>query len=344
MDYYGIRYELLAFPVIWLILVFWMSWKYGRLYCNTVCPVGTLLGLFSRYSLFKIAFNLDACTECGACERACKASCIDYKDKKLDFDRCVSCFNCIKSCPSGGFKYEYAFSEKQHPKEADHYKREMLKSSATALIGLTGIAIAQNNISEENISTVPENRQNPSTPPGSISIEHFTDACTACHLCISACPTQVLQPAFLEYGALGILQPKMDYHKNFCNYECHACSKICPSGAILPLKKKDKVRVQIGIAKFIEKNCIVYTEENDCGACAEHCPTKAVHMVPYKNNLSIPEVNEDTCVGCGACEFACPTKPYKAIFVEGNMVHQTAAEPKFEELDKDVDYEEDFPF
>ena len=51
-------------------------------------------------------------------------------------------------------------------------------------------------------------------------------------------------------------------------------------------------------------------------------------MVPYINDLVIPEVNESICVGCGACEYACPTTPYRAIYVEGNAIHQLAEKPK----------------
>ena len=134
----------------------------------------------------------------------------------------------------------------------------------------------------------------------------------------------------------------MDYHKGFCNYECIRCIEVCPSGALLPLTPEAKKLTQIGKVNFIKENCIVETEKTDCGACSEHCPTKAVQMVPYTGNLVIPEINNEICVGCGACEYACPTKPYKAIFVDGNPVHQDAKKPEEEELQ--VQELEEFPF
>ncbi len=161
---------------------------------------------------------------------------------------------------------------------------------------------------------------------------------------MSACPTRVLAPAFLQYGVFGILQPTLEYRSGFCNYDCVICGEVCPTGAILPLPLEEKKLAQLGIAKFVKENCIVETEGTDCGACSEHCPTKAVNMVPYKGKLVIPEMKPDYCIGCGACEHACPTKPYKAIYVDGNPVHKAARKPEAKQIEQKVDYKEDFPF
>jgi ferredoxin len=179
-------------------------------------------------------------------------------------------------------------------------------------------------------------------PPGAINREHFTGICTACHLCVSACPTGVLQPSLFEYGFFGMMQPFMDYDTNFCNHECVRCTEVCPNGAILPLTKDMKLTTQIGIARFEKQNCVVYVDETSCGSCSEHCPTKAVRMVPYKGELTIPEITPDICVGCGACEYACPVTPFKAIVVDGHLQHQTAQKPPEETLEEKP--LEDFPF
>ena len=197
---------------------------------------------------------------------------------------------------------------------------------------------------------MPVIRKNPISPPGSLSLEHFTGNCTACSLCVSACPTQVLQPSFLEYGFIGMLQPRLDNSKGFCNYECTACMEVCPAGAILPQPLYDKKLIQIGKAKFIKENCVVETQGTDCGACAEHCPTKAVRMVEYSHPkypgkfLKIPEVTEEICIGCGACEYACPAKPWRSIYVESNEVHALAKKPAEDKVEQEVSEEEDFPF
>ncbi len=159
---------------------------------------------------------------------------------------------------------------------------------------------------------------------------------------MSACPTHVIKPAFLEYGLSGFMQPRMDYYANFCNFDCVVCTEVCPTGALRPLRLDEKHVLQLGKVRFVKHNCIVFTEGTDCGACSEHCPTKAVNMRPYKQKLFLPVVNPDICVGCGACEYACPTEP-KSIYVEGNPVHLIADKPLIEELEQ-PDKEEDFPF
>jgi len=149
----------------------------------------------------------------------------------------------------------------------------------------------------------------------------------------------------LEFGFSGVMQPRMDYKTSYCNYDCVVCSTVCPTGAILPRDVASKKLIQLGKAKFIEKNCVVYTQKTDCGACTEHCPTKAVRMVlDERINKKAPKIDDSICVGCGACEFACPTKPYKSIYVEGNTVHLAAKKPAEEKITEAVDLKEDFPF
>ena len=96
------------------------------------------------------------------------------------------------------------------------------------------------------------------------------------------------------------------------------------------------------IAHFVQESCIVTIDRTDCGACSEHCPTKAVHMVDWEG-LRIPEVRPEICVGCGACEYACPTQPNQAIFVESNPVHLEAVPIQESEGPRD-EVLDDFPF
>jgi ferredoxin len=138
------------------------------------------------------------------------------------------------------------------------------------------------------------------------------------------------------------MQPRLDYHKSFCTYECIKCLDICPTGALLPLALEAKKLTQLGKAVFIKDNCIVKTEKTACGACSESCPTKAVHMIPFEGKLVIPETKDEICIGCGHCEYACPTTPYKAIFVDGNPEHKAAKKP--ENIKSDIKKPVEFPF
>ncbi|MGA9293345.1 MAG: 4Fe-4S binding protein, partial [Ignavibacteriaceae bacterium] len=335
----------IVFSGIVFLLIILLSYNNGRLFCNTICPVGTFLGLVSKLSLYKINIDKDKCNSCNLCTQVCKSGCIDKVNKEVDFDRCVSCYNCFNVCPTGGIFFKNSTNSKKKYRNVkfDRRRREFISKTFLYLLGLSGFSLAQVKIIPKKENKVPVIKKNYSSPPGSQNIEHFTSTCTGCHLCISSCPTQVLQPSLCEYGILGILQPYMDYKTGFCNFECKVCIDICPSGAILPLTLDDKKLTQIGKVKFIKENCIVEIERTECGACSEHCPTKAVNMIPY-NSLHLPEIKEEYCIGCGACEFACPTKPYKAIYVEGNTIHLTAQKFVEEKLEENMNYREDFPF
>ena len=327
-------------PSFFLFLVTLFSFRKGRLYCNTICPVGTFLGLISKVSLLRIKIDESGCSRCGRCALACKSSCIDFMNKSVDLSRCVACYNCLSSCPDKAITYGFP-SLKKVEKTVDTGKREFIAGSLLMMLGLSQTARAKEVPVPKKASTVKEDKTSPVCLPGATSIENFSLRCTACSLCVSACPKDVIQPSVLEYGIKGIMQPRMDYHKGFCNFECTICTEICPTGALMPLALEAKKLTQLGKAIFIQDNCIVHTEKTDCGACSEHCPTKAVQMVPYEGNLVIPKVTDDICIGCGACEYACPTVPYKAIFVNGNVNHIAAKKP---ETEKAVLKTEDFPF
>jgi ferredoxin len=350
-------------PALMTGLIIWFSFTRGRLYCNTICPVGTLLGLLSRVSFFRIRMIEELCTKCGKCAIACKASCIRVKNLEVDFSRCVGCYNCISVCPEDAIKYlplvgSVHSSGRGGPvnlREAstpdDPERREALTRMVATGIALAGFSLPVRS-QETEIKTDIENKvpteiepvkNFPVTPPGSLGIRHFTARCTACHLCVSACPTSVLQPSLNEYGWSGILQPLMDYSTNYCNFECTLCSDVCPTGAILSLSPEAKKTTQMGQVHLILENCVVYAENTACGSCSEHCPTQAVTMVPYREGLTLPEIVPEICIGCGACEFACPVRPFKAIYVDGHQVHQVAQKPVTEELEQ-PDLEEEFPF
>lgn len=303
-------------------------WR-GRIYCNTLCPVGTVLGLLSRVSAFRLTIDRSACTKCADCLRACKAQCIDLRAGTVDASRCVACANCLGACQHGGIGYRFAW--RRAPRAPDAQRRAFV---ASALV-LPPLAAVQ--------TVAPDSRRAAVAPPGAQSVERLLDRCTGCQLCVTACPTQVLQPAVLDYGWLGLAKPHLDFERAFCNFDCHRCAEVCPTGAISLLPLADKRLTSIGTAHFERSRCIVETDGTDCAACSEHCPTKAVDTVPFRENLRLPQVKENLCIGCGACEFACPVRPQRAITVAARTVH-TRAEKAVEAKPTLPKPAGDFPF
>lgn len=349
-------------PILLLTLLLWMAGRHGRLFCNSLCPVGALLGMVSRFAVLRIGIDRERCTLCASCALHCKAGCIHIKDQRIDFERCVACFDCVAACPESGIGYRPFWKERRggdqpvrRPKpprrpegertlqDSRASRRGFLLRGTACLLGLAGvIANAKQWPKNKRPTLIPFVREHPVTPPGAGSTARFNDRCTACQLCVSACPTQVLQPSLLAYGMSGFLQPHMAYEVNYCTYECTRCGQVCPTDAIRPLPLAEKKRAKIGEVHFIKDNCIVVTEKTACGACAEHCPTQAVHMVAYQGDLTIPDLETAVCIGCGACEHACPVRPYRAIYVEGEPVHQVAKAPQNGALK--VKVPDQFPF
>ena len=315
----------LIIATVTLVVLIILAWRGGRTYCNTICPVGTILSFFARFSWLKIHFDEDKCKNCSLCSKNCKAACIDFKTHSVDYSRCVVCGNCIESCKFGALRYDHA---KIHAKAnaVDTSKRSFLLASAM----VTTAAMAQKKkeklmdggLADIEDKVAPE-RQTPLTPPGSLSFNNLSTRCTGCQLCVSECPNQVLRPSS---DLMHLMQPTMSYEHGYCRPECTRCSEVCPAGAIKKIDQDEKTSIQIGHAVWIKKNCVVLTDEVECGNCARHCPSGAIEMVPLdpENEESplIPAINEGACIGCGACEYVCPSRPFSAIYVEGHEVHK----------------------
>ena len=166
------------------------------------------------------------------------------------------------------------------------------------------------------------NRKTPVTPFGSESVEKFYKHCTACQLCVTVCPNNVLRPSSrLEH----LMQPEMSFEKGYCRPECVKCSEVCPAGAILKITPEEKTEWKVGTAGVDYDLCVVNRDGVSCGNCAHHCPVGAIRMVRKnpddEKSPRIPSVNEEKCIGCGACENLCPSRPISAITVNGYSVH-----------------------
>lgn len=92
--------------IISLILLFCAGFFLGRDFCNTVCPIGTGLGIVSSASLYHIEIDPDRCTGCLKCEDVCPASCIQVKTRRVDNTRCVRCFDCLQKCEENAIRFQ----------------------------------------------------------------------------------------------------------------------------------------------------------------------------------------------------------------------------------------------
>ncbi len=329
-----------------ILIIGHLAYRHGRLFCNSVCPAGAIIGTISRHSLYRFRIDRSACNECGKCERICKANCIDASRKKVDPGACVACFNCLDLCPTDAVHYRPLTSEMNGTRAVrfDPSRRNFFRQLSPPLIGLSLPFIAGTGDSTAAAPSYDDNRKNPIAPPGSESVEHFTGYCTACYLCVSACPSHVLAPSFLEYGIGGMFQPKMDYAAGYCGYDCVVCGEVCPGGAIRQVDLAAKKLIQIGKAVFVKDDCVVVAKKKDCAACSEHCPTKAIRTIAYEGSLLLPELHSDFCIGCGACEHACPTAPRKAIYVTPKAVHTVAKKPEIQKQEQPAGGIKEFPF
>lgn len=332
----------LLVAAVTLVVLVVLAWRNGRTYCNTVCPVGTVLGFLSRFSWLKVGIDGNKCSQCGLCARACKASCIDFKNHKIDYSRCVVCGDCIDKCHKNAMKYgrtavgktaatknetvaNCAGHENGEKNGVDASRRSFLLGTALAA---TAAALAQGKKKVDGGLAVIEDKKQPErttpiTPPGSLSAENMAHHCTACQLCVSVCPNDVLRP---QTSIMKFMQPVMSYERGYCRPECTRCSEVCPAGAIKPITKADKSAIQVGHAVWIRQNCLPVADGVECGNCARHCPVGAIMMVSSNpkdaQSPKIPVVNTARCIGCGACEHLCPVRPFSAMYVEGHERHR----------------------
>ena len=321
-----------AVAAITLVVLAILAWRKGRLYCNSICPVGTVLGAISQFSLFRPVIDTTKCSGCNRCARNCKSSCINIKEHTIDYSRCVACMDCIDICNNGAVKFAVR-KRKPAAKPAAEPASDAQSASRRNFIMATGLLAASAAKAQEmkldgGYATIIDKqappRENAITPVGSLSARNMTSHCTGCQLCVAVCPTHILRPSA---NLATFMQPFVSYENGYCRPECNKCSSVCPTGAIRPITLEEKSSTQIGHAVWVKKNCVVVTDDVECGNCSRHCPSSAITMVPLNaddpKSKKIPAINEERCIGCGACENLCPSRPFSAIYVEGHIVHKT---------------------
>ncbi len=278
-----------------IVIIALLTWFKGRYFCTNICPVGTLLGLIARHSIYKLQIDKDSCVACGLCTQKCPSGCIDFKNKTINNETCIKCFRCLTLCHNGGISYKREKSQKSNTSLNFGRRRFLIGAGALAVLAVaykSGVKLGDN---------VVKKLKNVLLPPGAGNTKDFANKCLNCNLCVANCPMKIIQKADEEFPVVHI-----KYQKSFCDYNCHKCSEVCPSGAIQRLTLKEKRHTQIGLATINIDSCI------QCGLCVMECPRSAI----TKEQGDFPKVDADKCIGCGACQAVCPVSAIKVQALE----------------------------
>ncbi|MBW2732142.1 MAG: 4Fe-4S binding protein [Deltaproteobacteria bacterium] len=335
-----------------LVTILGLTLLIPRFFCRVLCPLGALLGVLSRFSLWRIERDVTQCTDCDLCLRACEGA-SDPHDA-LRKSECFVCFNCIDDCPESALTFARAplpikdqiegslrqgtatlFGKKVLSKRPEtEIKGPDLPRRRWVLAGALGV-MAFPFIRLSNAVTKRGYNKKAIRPPGSVQESEFLKRCIKCEQCINVCPTNVLQPAtFKQAGIEGLWTPTMNFRVGFCQYNCTLCSEVCPTGAIQKTSLERKLGrgeykkegpIRLGTAFYDRGRCLPWAMETPCVVCEEVCPVspKAIGGVTETITrhdgktvtLKKPVIRPELCIGCGICERECPVTDEPAVYV-----------------------------
>lgn len=298
-----------------------------RFFCRVLCPLGALLGIFSRFALFRINRDVHKCTDCNVCLWRCEGA--SDPQGMLRQSECFSCMNCIDDCPEDALSFGMRGLDTQQVVLSPDLTRRQWAFGGT--MGLLAYPFLKNHGTNTDKTFSPDLIR----PPGSVEEHEFLERCIKCDQCINACPTNVLQPATWEEGGLeSIWTPVMNFNIAHCQFKCTLCSEVCPTGAIRKITVEEKLGkgtfqetgpIRLGTAFFDKGRCLPHAMQIPCVVCEEVCPTspKAIQTVDEEVKdvfgnivvLNKPFIVPDLCIGCGICEAECPVKDSRAVYV-----------------------------
>jgi polyferredoxin len=302
---------------IFLVILFLNRIK-PRLWCRILCPLGALLGIFSRVSILRLEKDSEKCTDCNLCTKGCQGAASPQPGQEWDNSDCLLCFKCFDSCPENALSFGFKWSPKLN-RGPDIGRRAVLGGL------VAGVSLPLFGRLDGQIHKVSNPRL--IRPPGSLREQDFLELCQRCGLCMKACPTNVINPTLSEAGMAGFWTPHLIMTLGYCEYTCTLCGSVCPSGAIAEISAKEKIGrpIRIGSAYVDRGRCLPWSGNAPCIVCEEHCPTspKAIYLrddvVPGPDGkrlrVKLPYVDLKRCVGCGICEYRCPVRGRPAIVV-----------------------------
>lgn len=307
-------YQLNLLLALFFIGIVSLNLLTDRFWCRYLCPLGALLGLLSKVSWLRRVVG-PGCNQCRRCSKDCPTGTIEpERGFASDPGECIVCLACLSTCPqeSVTFKGQWGLAEWR---AYDPSRRQLLASLATGVGGLVLLRTAPI-ARREHLYAL--------RPPGARE-NNLLAKCIRCGECMRVCPTSGLQPGLFESGWEGLWTPVLVPRLGYCDYSCHACGQVCPSGAIPPLTLEDKRRTVIGLAYIDQNRCLPWADNVDCIVCEEMCPVPAkairlekAEVLNDRGELVVvqrPHVVRDLCIGCGICEYKCPLNGQAAIRV-----------------------------
>lgn len=286
----------LGASVPFIVITVLAVWK-RRVFCTSLCPVGTILGLCAEKGVFRLEVG-EGCVKCGLCAKACPAGCINPAEGTIDNARCVRCLRCLPACGKGAI----SFVRRKENKEkifCDSRRSFFIGAGTIAAAAAAGFVLAKSGLIRFGNAL-----KNAVLPPGAGDAERFAARCTDCRLCVRNCPAGIIVPAS------GVGPVSLNLNKAACLFDCNKCSRVCPTGAIRPLSLAQKQSCKIAEAKLDVQKCI------KCGLCARSCPSKAIEFKPENIGRKPPVIDASRCVGCAACMHVCPVGAISVLPVE----------------------------
>ena len=278
--------------VVLAVLVLWKN----RIFCTTICPVGTILGLCSKFGFYKMYISQDICKKCGQCEKDCPTGAIDSDKKFLDNERCIRCMRCVAKCPGHGI----LFGRQKNEVKFEPSRRNFITTGVVIAVA-AGVLAKGKDVAKTVVEAF---KKRPILPPGSSSPEEFAQKCTNCGLCVEHCKGKILKKPDADYETIHI-----DYSNSKgtgkCEFNCKNCSDVCPTGAIRKMTLEEKQNCRIGLVKLDREVC------SKCGLCSHICPKGALEHTTGQ----VPEYLPAKCIGCGACQKICPVHAIEIISI-----------------------------
>ena len=278
-----------------------------RFWCRYLCPLGALLGFFSRFGIFKRVVN-NSCTSCMKCKEMCPVGAIDDDPLKAKASECLQCRTCRLICPEEAISFKAIYS----PFRED-VSTEISITRRGFLYSLTGGLTSSFFLFNDPLKR--GRRDNLIRPPGSIPEEEFLNTCIRCSECMKVCITNTLQPSLFESGIEGLWTPRADLRFAACEQTCNLCGRVCPTQSIRDLNLEEKKHARIGTAVILKEKCLVWEQDKICLICDEQCPYNAIVFKMVEGSRR-PFVIENKCNGCGFCEHKCPVEGDAAIVVK----------------------------